>query len=233
MDRKQRAEALRGREVRRRYDLTPLEMRAAEDGTVSVAGYASTTGRAYDMGWYQETIARGAFGTTLSQKPDVQLLLNHEGLPLARTTNGSLDLREDERGLLFEARMDGSDPDVQRIQRKIESGLLDQCSFAFRVTRQTWDEEYENREITEVDLNRGDVSIVNYGANPNTSVSLRSLLSDLGDDLTDEEVAQLREDPAVMTLVRRLAPPVETPAPPQISLDTYKAIAYALRSATK
>ena len=38
------------------------------------------------MGGYTETIARGAFTKTLSERPDVQLLINHEGLPLARTT---------------------------------------------------------------------------------------------------------------------------------------------------
>jgi phage head maturation protease len=45
-----------------------------------------------------------------------------------------------------------------------------ECSFAFRMVRQRWDDEYENRELLEVDIHRGDVSIVTFGANPNTSV---------------------------------------------------------------
>lgn len=228
MDRKQKAESLRGREVRR-HTVASLEVRDATDtGLRVVRGVASTTGQPYDMGWYQETIARGAFGTTLAQTPDVQLLINHEGLPLARTTNGTLDLREDDAGLTFEARIDPEDPDAARVLRKVEAGLMDQCSFAFRVTRQTWDEEYENREITEVDLNRGDVSIVNYGANPNTSVSLRSLFSDLG-EMSDAEIESLREDPVVMTLVRRLASPVDKPALTAPDIELFKARAYALR----
>ena len=44
-------------------------------------------------------------------------------------------------------------------------------SFAFRVVRQVWDEKYENREIEAVNLHRGDVSVVNMGANPTTSIT--------------------------------------------------------------
>ena len=233
MERKQRAELLRGREVRRMTSST-LECRNA-DGGLSLRGYASTTAQPYDMGWYNETIARGAFAKTLSEAPDVQLLINHEGLPLARTTNGTLDLREDAQGLYFEARLDGDDPDAAKVVRKIEAGLMDQCSFAFRVTRQTWDDDYENRSIDEVSLDRGDVSVVNYGANPNTSVSLRSMFVDLA-DLDEDTIAELREDPAVMTVVRKLVVPVEVVeepaavvAPVVPNLDAYRARAFALR----
>jgi phage head maturation protease len=55
---------------------------------------------------------------------------------------------------------------------------LDQMSFAFRVVRQTWDTDYTERSLEAVDLNRGDVSVTNFGANAHTSgpgVSLRTL----------------------------------------------------------
>jgi HK97 family phage prohead protease len=140
-----------------------------------VEGYAATTGSPYDMGSYDETIARGAFATTLSKNPDVQLLLNHEGLPLARTTNNSLTLREDGTGLHFSALLDKSDPTSQALLRKIGSGLMDQCSFAFRTVSQTWNSDRSQREITEVSLDRGDVSVVNFGANANTPVAARAI----------------------------------------------------------
>jgi hypothetical protein len=47
---------------------------------------------------------------------------------------------------------------------------------------------------------------VNYGANPHTSVSLRSFFADLA-DLDDEKLAELREDPTVITVLRKLAVP--------------------------
>ena len=59
--------------------------------------------------------------------------------------------------------------------RKIGTGLLDQCSFAFPVIRQSWNDSRTKRTITEVSLDRGDVSVVGYGASPTTSVDARAL----------------------------------------------------------
>jgi hypothetical protein len=37
-----------------------------------------------------------------------------------------------------------------------------------------WNDEYTEFRITEADINRGDVSAVNYGANPYTSIEARA-----------------------------------------------------------
>jgi HK97 family phage prohead protease len=91
----------------------------------------------YDMGPYDEVIARGAFQDTLANRPDVQLLVNHENLPLARTSilpgqPGHLSLSEDYNGLHVVAQLDRSDPDAVMLVRKIRSGLLDQMSVVGR-----------------------------------------------------------------------------------------------------
>jgi len=231
--RKAKAELLTGREVRR-LPTSEMECRTADD-TVTFRGLASSVDSPYDMGYYTETMVRGAFDATLAKSPSVQLLVNHEGLPLAATRNGSLVLESTERGLEFTATADPTDPDVARIASKVESGLMAECSFAFRVVNQNWDEDYTQRAITEVSLDRGDVSIVNYGANPNTSVTLRSLLGNAS--LTEEQLDELRQDPAVMAVVRQLttiAPVVEVAAgiadaatPITSNLDFYRARAYA------
>jgi hypothetical protein len=52
---------------------------------------------------------------------------------------------------------------------------MDQCSFAFTVTDQDWNDTRTLRTISGVNLDRGDVSIVNYGASPTTSVDARAL----------------------------------------------------------
>jgi HK97 family phage prohead protease len=187
--RKAKAELLKGREVRRMPTST-MECRST-DGTLTFRGVASSVESPYDMGFYTETMKRGAFDKTLAGGPDVQLLVNHEGLPLARTTNGSLTLRSTDVGLEFEARVSEDDPDAARIAAKVSSGLMDQCSFAFRCIDQDWNDDYDQRDIKEVSLDRGDVSIVNYGANPNTPITVRSLLASL-DDLTPAELDELR-----------------------------------------
>lgn len=65
---------------------------------------------------------------------DVQMLYGHDAnLVMARTTNGSLRLTKDERGVLAEADVHLDDPDGVRLVRKIERGLITQQSFGFRI----------------------------------------------------------------------------------------------------
>lgn len=171
--RKQKAEQLRGLE-RREFKLTQVEIREKDDDTWTLTGYASVTDTPYEVGFYTETIKRGAFTRTLGENPDVQLLVNHEGLPLARTRSGTLRLEERDRGLWVEADLDKLDIDAQRLQRKMARGDIDQMSFAFQVTAQEWNDDYSERTIKSVSIHRGDVSVVNQGANPATSASIRS-----------------------------------------------------------
>lgn len=171
--RQRKAGELRGLE-RRTFDVADLELRAADDGSLHLTGYASVTETPYDVGFYQETIRRGAFRRTLSENPDVQLLINHAGLPLARTVSGTMQLTEDNHGLKVDADLDPEDPDVQSLRRKMDRGDIDQMSFAFQVTDAEWNEEWDERTIRSLSIHRGDVSVVNQGANPATIVSVRS-----------------------------------------------------------
>lgn len=159
---------------RRTMAIETVELRADGSGDLTFRGYASVTEHAYDVAGgppygFTETIARGAFAKTLAENPDVVFLINHDGLPLARTASGTLRLDEDNTGLRVEADLNPEDRDVQWILPKLERGDLTEMSFAFRVMRQEWDEDYIDRRITEVSLNRGDVSVVRFGANPATS----------------------------------------------------------------
>jgi Caudovirus prohead serine protease len=61
--------------------------------------------------WYSEKVARGAFADTLSRRPDGQRLINHEGLPIARTIGGTLRLAEDDQRLRVDASQNANDPE--------------------------------------------------------------------------------------------------------------------------
>lgn len=187
--RQQAAKMLGGREVRD-FTVSGFELREF-GGALNLSGLASVTESAYDMGFYQETIKRGAFSKTLSEMPDVQLLINHRDLPIARTGR-NMTLSEDDQGLRVEARLNPDLPKVQELALTARDGLVDQMSFAFRVTRQSWDDDYENREILEVNIDRGDVSVVNQGANPATSFSMRDAQEMLSAMNRDEFVAFMR-----------------------------------------
>jgi hypothetical protein len=117
------------------------------------------------MGWYTETVKPGAFKRTLGQAPDVRLLINHAGLPLARTTSGTLMLEEDHRGLRVSAQLDPTDPDVQSIIPKMRRGDLNQMSFGFSTIEDSWSQDMSQRSMIALDLNDGDASVVTYPAN--------------------------------------------------------------------
>lgn len=153
-----------------------LEVRAKQgvSNVSTIEGYASVTEAPFDMydwlGPYSEVVRTGAFGKTLAENPQVQLLLNHGGLAMAYTKAGSLRLSEDTTGLHMEADVSTKRSDVADMLAALEEGSVDEMSFAFRVTRQQWSPDYDQRDILEVDLHRGDVSVVNFGANPATTV---------------------------------------------------------------
>lgn len=171
-----------GVRVTRRLKFDQVELRAtSDDGSdgLRFRGYASVTETPYTitdwLGDYQETVCRGAFAKTLSEGCDTVFLLNHEGMPLARTKSGTLQLSEDSHGLFAEASLDPANPVVQGVRSAMDRGDLDEMSFAFRVMRQEWNGDYSERFIREVSIDRGDVSVVTYGANPATAgASLRS-----------------------------------------------------------
>lgn len=160
---------------RRTFTVRDIETRQAEDGTMRLSGYAAVFNDSSVPLPFVERIAPGAFRKTLTETPDVRLLINHEGLPLARTKNGTLTLREDERGLWMDAVI-ADTQEGRDLYTLVQRGDLDQMSFAFRVIRQKWNETRTERLLTELSLADGDVSVVTYPAYPTTSVEARAHL---------------------------------------------------------
>ena len=152
----------------------PAEIRADADG-IKVEGYAAVFDDVATIGdMFQEVIERGAFKDAIG-RDDVVFLINHDGLPLARTRSGTLTLTEDDHGLKIETMLDPEDPDVKSIAGKMKRGDLDKMSFAFYPEVQEWDEsgELPLRKIKQARL--ADVSIVTTPAYDGTEIALRSL----------------------------------------------------------
>jgi len=158
----------------------------AEDGAerTTVGGLASVTERGYEMydwaGPYTEIVALDAFDATLAANPLVEFTLNHNrggGLPMAHTRNGTLTLSVvkdgEDTGLEYAADVDPTRSDVADMLKALERGDLAEASFKFRIVRGQWSPDYTEYRILEVDLERGDVSAVNFGANPAATSTLR------------------------------------------------------------
>jgi len=176
--------ALMGGRETRAHLAVGLAVRGAaggEGGTLRTAGYASTTGQPYDMyDWwgdsYAEVVDVGAFERVLAASPDVRALVNHQGIPLARTLSGTLTLAEHTAGattgLYHEADLDPASPLALEVTSAIRRGDLTEMSFAF-TARAEWSPDYTQRNIREI-TGLYDVAYVTYPANPGTSVGLHS-----------------------------------------------------------
>jgi HK97 family phage prohead protease len=152
-----------------------IELRTDGDG-MTLSGYAAVfNSMSEDLGGFREVIRPGAFRDTIAGGADVRLLINHDGMPLARTASGTLQLSEDGRGLRIVARLEPSDPDVQRLAPKLKRGDMNQMSFGFVTRKDVWRQEGDTqiRELHAVDL--FDVSPVTYPAYKATEMALRSL----------------------------------------------------------
>jgi len=157
----------------RTFNVQDLELRQEGDDNV-VVGYGSVFNTlSNELGGFREIIAEGAFDGRL--KDDVRFLINHDGLPLARTTNGTLRLSTDERGLKYEAKVANTSlgRDLVELMR---NGTINQSSFAFVVEDDSWEmrDGMNVRTINKVSR-LYDVSAVTYPAYEEASVALRSM----------------------------------------------------------
>lgn len=136
-------------------------------------------------GEFQETVRAGSFDTTLSQNPDVMLNYMHEPLTTMVTTRGGGLTLAASPHLDVRALIPKTDLDGQRFMPKVQRGDARSMSFAFRVTNQTWNDDYTERTITGVNLHRGDVAVIvsGLGANPAAWGTVRSLVGDAGPEL--------------------------------------------------
>lgn len=158
------------------------ELRSDPKGSTTFDGYASTYDNWYPIfggpsaGGFNERIRRGAADKSAAEA-DVVFVLDHgdsgSGMPIARTRPGTLTLESDAVGLraLIPELDKIRNPDARYMESVMEDGSADQMSFAFRATRQEWNDDYTERTITEVKLY--DVSLVTFPANDQTSAVLR------------------------------------------------------------
>lgn len=170
-------------------EVRTMEVRAQGDADeLRVEGYAAVFNQETNLGFFREQIARGAFEDVMND--DVRLLLNHDGAPLARTTNQTLTLSVDDEGLRYEAIL--SDTTQGRdLYKMIQRGDITQSSFAFTIKGEEWDKETNTRTITKVGRLL-DVSPVTYPAYPQASVSARSKFEAMQE--VNESVAEAREE---------------------------------------
>lgn len=163
----------------------PFHAETRDDGEgFNFSGLASVYDVETDLGPFRERVAPTAFSKTLKDQADVRLLVNHDGVPLARTKSGTLELKSSEMGLHAMTPdgkpLDRNNPRVQEVVSAMQRGDLDQMSFAFQAVKDEWDDEPADggtsiRTIREAKL--FDVSVVTYPAYEETSAEIRSAVN--------------------------------------------------------
>jgi len=159
---------------RRFIPVTELRV-AEEDSGPVLEGYAAVFNKWADGWGFREVIRNGAFKKTIKEA-DIRALKNHDpNLILGRNQSGTLELREDDKGLLYNVKLDTETTYVNDLVRSIERGDITGNSFAFEVVNEQWnfEEDTDKRELLEVKL--FDVGPVTYPFYEQTSLSLRSL----------------------------------------------------------
>ena len=183
----------------REYRDMTMEIRTAENEEAPeerkvVRGYASTFNEPYTLfetdDWrFNEVVDARAFDNT--DMSDVIMQYDHEGRVFARMSNNTLTVIPDERGLLIEADLGGTELGRQLFE-EIRGGYTNKMSFGFTVdgedtvdTKDTDGKALTVRTITSV-RKLYDVSAVSLPANDATSISVRSL--------TDGEIERIRAE---------------------------------------
>ena len=183
----------------REYRDMTMEIRTAENEEAPeerkvVKGYASTFNEPYtlyeDESWrFNEVVDARAFDNT--DMSDVIMQYDHEGRVFARMSNNTLTVVPDEKGLLIEANLGGTELGRQLFE-EIRGGYTNKMSFGFTVdgedyldTKDTDGKALTVRTITSV-RKLYDVSAVSLPANDATSISVRSL--------TDGEIERIQAE---------------------------------------
>ena len=166
-----------GAEVRSKENLVEQrsynsETRAVEGRTVE--GYASVfNSMSEDLGGFREIILPGAFKNALND--DIRALYNHDSnYLLARTASGTLEVKEDDKGLYYRFEMPNTSygNDLLELYKR---GDLTQSSFGFTVDKDSWRlEEGQHVRYIESVSSLFDVSAVVYPAYVQSSSGLRS-----------------------------------------------------------
>jgi HK97 family phage prohead protease len=139
----------------RRFDVEGFEVREDSDG-MHLEGYAAVfNSRSENLGGFTETIAPGAFRSSLRSRNDIKLLWNHNSSAvLGSTRAGTLTLTEDEKGLRVSAILPNT-THGRDARELISRGDVTGFSFGFSVPNRggdSWSDDGTERVLKSVRL---------------------------------------------------------------------------------
>ncbi|MDN4493362.1 phage major capsid protein [Ureibacillus aquaedulcis] len=158
-----------------------VELTSNEDGSMTVSGYVNKTNQFSNVlgttKKFKEKIAKGAFHRAIQNaQKDIDFLAEHNNKKiLASTRNGSLELREDDKGLFMSATIAPTSWGKDYYEL-IKCGILKNMSFGFRTVKDNWrniSPGLFERTIEELEL--FEVSVVRDPAYSNSTIAARGI----------------------------------------------------------
>lgn len=197
------------RRSRRSVDEMRVERAADDAGDIGFKGHAAVFNQRTWIGskrWgFWEQIEPGAFAKTIREKKtennDITFNRDHDNrFLLARTSNATLRLTEDDTGLFCEADM-GDYSYARDVEAALKRRDLTGMSFAFQAVVWEWSEAEDGEDLLTLrELELYDVAVVGMPAYPGTDADLRA-------DLLACARAQGFDEPMIRSLAKRLAEP--------------------------
>lgn len=177
----------------REYRKMILEVRETEEeNDYTVTGYATTFDEPYtlysigDGKVVKEQVSRNAFDNT--DRSDVIMQFDHEGVVFARLSNDTLKLTVDDHGLFVEAYLGGTS-NGRNLYEEIKGGYINKMSFGFTVTDDDLAEaDYGYLRTIKAIGKLYDVSAVSIPANDYTEISARNHIDGAIDEIETERI---------------------------------------------
>lgn len=169
---------------RMEFRIKDVQLDHSEDrkigGYVNVTERESETLYSQQRGkWFKEVMKKGVFERALAKNQSIPCLLEHNwDRELAHTSKGTLELREDNIGLRFDAIITDDE-----VYEQIRSGAINSCSFGFTVEEQDFEDinsRFEKRYVHEINLK--EISLVKNPAYVGSLVESRNLEMALRED---------------------------------------------------
>lgn len=189
-----------------------MTMAPVEDEETKVRGYATTFDDPYVLWEDRDLVLREIIDHDALMNADLSDVIfqyDHEGRVFARTSNGTLTITPDARGLAIEADLSGTEIG-RELYQEIKGGYTTKMSWAFVVDADEWTSEkapdgrdLETRTIKSV-RKVYDVSAVSLPANDATEISARSLTDGVIKRLEAERLEALELRKRKMLLEERL-----------------------------
>lgn len=163
--------------MEKRHQNNDLELRAADDGSRTIQGYAVKWGMlSHEIGSsrrFREQFHKGAFEESLSNEDQRALWSHDTGKVLGRTKNNTLRLWEDDIGLRFELDLPNTTLGNDTWE-SVQRGDVDGVSFGFRKAAEKWEQRTDGviRNVHKASIH--EISVVAFPAYPDSDVAIRS-----------------------------------------------------------